>query len=229
MSRVVEAARWRLDPERLRHRLGGVRCLLPDTEGVCLSFDDGPDPVATPAILDELASLGARATFFCVGRRAVEHPDLVHRMLADGHTVGSHSDEHRHPRDLGVRALRRSFERGRRQLEDVCGRPVTLFRPPTGLVTWSSAVVARQLGLRTWLWSVDPEDWRGGVCVDRVVAVGSEARGGDIVLLHDAAELPESPAAYDRSATIASIRPLVTAIRTAGHDLVPIPEEPSPR
>jgi peptidoglycan-N-acetylglucosamine deacetylase len=228
MSRLVDSARWHLDPERLRHRLGGVRGTLPGGRGVCLSFDDGPDGDATPAILDELAAHDARATFFCVGRRAVERPDLVRRILADGHTIGSHSDEHRHPSELGVRSLRRSFDRGRHQLEDVVGRPVTLFRPPTGLVTWTSAVVARQLGLRTWLWSVDPEDWRGGTRPEQVVDAASRARGGDIVLLHDAAELPESPAAHDRSATVKAVAAVVIALRAAGHDIVPIPEESNP-
>ncbi|MFN8020405.1 MAG: polysaccharide deacetylase family protein [Acidimicrobiales bacterium] len=224
MNRFVDAARWHLDGERMRHRLGFVRCMLPNG-GVCLSFDDGPDPKWTPVLLDELARLQVRATFFCVGRRALDHPEIVRRMLSDGHTVGSHSDEHAHPRTQSLRAMRRSFERGRQQVESVTGAPVWLFRPPTGLVTWRSAAMSRRAGLRTWLWSVDPEDWRDGITSAEIARRCSAAQSGDIVLLHDAAELPESEAARDRSATVNAVPKIVRAVRDNGLDFVPISPE----
>ena len=168
---------------------------------VALTFDDGPDPRHTPAILDELARLGITGTFFLVGRRARAHPALVRRILAEGHAVGSHSDSHSDPWRVPFRGLARDYRRGRSEVEWAAGRPVPLFRPPKGYVDGAGAAAMLAARLRPWLWTIDPRDWEPGVRPDAVVARLAGLQQGDVVLLHDGIEGPLAPSALDRSAT----------------------------
>ena len=174
-------------------------------------------------LLDVLDDLGVPATFFCVGQRIEEHPDLVRRMVASGHRVGSHSQTHHHSTTLGVRQLHAEFDSGRRSLERALGGACSLFRPPSGYIDARVACVIRRLQLQPWLWSVDPEDWRPGATTERIAAVGATAESGDVILLHDGIELPEAPEALDRSATVAAIPLIVDQIRAKGLDFATLP------
>lgn len=193
-------------------RLAGVnRCVAGGT--VALTFDDGPHRGSTDRVLDVLAELAVPATFFCVGKNARAHPDLLRRIEAEGHAIGSHSLTHPHPRETALGALTADYAQGRAAVEDVLGREVLLFRPPHGHLNPASAVMVRRLGLQPWLWSVDPTDWRPGVSTEEVTAVASEAGSRDVVLFHDWVEQPFGPAALDRSATIESLPSVVRDVR----------------
>ncbi len=103
-------------------RSAALRAVSPHTtvaaeRGVALTFDDGPDPVFTPQVLDVLAEHGAVATFFAVGKRAERHPELVRRIVDEGHALGSHSWSHREPGELSARELGRDYRAGRRAVE----------------------------------------------------------------------------------------------------------------
>jgi peptidoglycan/xylan/chitin deacetylase (PgdA/CDA1 family) len=151
---------------------------------LALTFDDGPDPDGTPLMLDVLARADARATFFVIGPRAAAHPDLIERIIADGHTVGLHCDEHvRHSQrdadwcatDTG-RALQRLHE-----LEIF----PTLWRTPWGdTAPWTERIAAEH-DLRIVGWTVDTHDWRGDDAEQMYDATRSELRDGAIVLAHD--------------------------------------------
>jgi peptidoglycan/xylan/chitin deacetylase (PgdA/CDA1 family) len=112
-------------------------CRLPQRDRVvAFTFDDGPDPVTTPQVLDLLARHGAKATFFVVGSRAAAHPELVRRIVAEGHAVGSHTYDHAHTFHFGAPGRQRAeVERGIAAVAAVTGKPPTLFRPPQGLRT----------------------------------------------------------------------------------------------
>src|SRR5262245_23119202 len=99
---------------------------------VRLTFDDGPDPRFTPLVLDALAELGATATFYCVGRRALRWPALVQRIAADGHAIGSHTMTHPDLATLDPLAAIGEVRRGRRAVEQALGEPVRRFRAPFG-------------------------------------------------------------------------------------------------
>jgi peptidoglycan/xylan/chitin deacetylase (PgdA/CDA1 family) len=200
---------------RVQDGIAQVRRRLPEGS-VGLTFDDGPQPGSTDRILDVLAELGVRGTFFCVGRNVRAHPELVRRIRAEGHAVGSHSLSHPHPRDTELRELQRDYLQGRRAVSEVLGADVRLFRPPHGHLGPAGAVMVRRLPVTTWLWSVDPQDWRPGVTVREIAAVGSRAGSGDVVLLHDWVEQPVAPEALDRSATVAALPVIVGAIRERG-------------
>jgi peptidoglycan/xylan/chitin deacetylase (PgdA/CDA1 family) len=191
-----------------------VRCGLNPIEGaVALTFDDGPDPVYTVTVLDELARLGIHATFFLVGQNARAHPELVRRMLADGHAVGSHSDSHPDPWRLDVRELTREYRRGRAAVEQAAQQPVRLFRPPKGHVDGKGAVAMLSARVRPWRWTIDSHDWTPDVNVGDILERVSNVRAGDVVLLHDAIRGPIAPSALDRSATCAVLPKIAENVR----------------
>jgi len=189
-------------------QLARPRTRLATAGAVALTFDDGPDPDHTPRLLDELRDCGAVATFFCLGDAAERHPDLVARMAAEGHAVGSHSYSHPEPWSAKYGGLVADYRRGRQAVADAAGRPVRLFRPPKGHIGLWEALAARRLGLQTWLWTIDSGDWRPGSTAASIVAELEHVDAGDVVLLHDAMARPLVPSVADRSTTVAAIRPL---------------------
>ena len=203
-------------------RVAGVRRHTPG-RGVALTFDDGPHPSSTVAVLDVLAEHGVQATFFCVGRNAQQHPGLVARIRAEGHLVGSHSLTHPHPAQTRLSALEVEYREGHRAVIEALGQDVAVFRPPHGHLGLRSAAMLRRQGLVPWLWTVDPQDWRPGVSTEHIVQVAGAATDGDVVLMHDWVEEPEAPEALDRSATIAALPAIIDAIRARGLPLTTLP------
>lgn len=153
---------------------------------VALTFDDGPDLQRTPAVLDLLARQGVRATFFVVGARAEAHPELVRRMVAEGHVVGNHS--YTHSWRFPLRSLGRTMEELRRTgevLHRITGRQPRLFRPPFGVTNPTIARAVRRLGLDPVGWSIRSLDTMGQ-SPERVAArILRRLHPGAVILLHD--------------------------------------------
>jgi peptidoglycan/xylan/chitin deacetylase (PgdA/CDA1 family) len=190
---------------------------------VALTFDDGPHPTSTGRVLDTLAELDVPATFFCVGRNAERYPHLVTRALTDGHAVGSHSVSHPHPAQTPHAAQAREYREGKRMVTSAAGQNTPLFRPPHGHLGYRSAAMVRRQDVDTWLWTVDPQDWRPGVTSTEVASVAGSAASGDVILLHDWVEQPYAPEALDRSATIGALPDVVRAIRGRGLRFITLP------
>jgi peptidoglycan/xylan/chitin deacetylase (PgdA/CDA1 family) len=175
------------------------------TAAVALTFDDGPDPVHTPKILDLLAEHQVKATFCVVGVQVRAHPDLVRRIAEDGHTLCNHSWNHSltlgRAKPKTIRAdLAKTNAAIRAAVPDA---RIPYFRAPGGNFTDPLAAVAADLGMRSIYWHVDPRDWdhttdaSDGAHRTRVVgAVEHEVRPGSIVLSHDY-EQPQTIAAYE--------------------------------
>ena len=202
-----------------------VHTTVPAERAVALTFDDGPDAVFTPQVLDVLGEHDVAATFFVVGKRAERHPELVRRIVDEGHALGSHTWSHREPGTLTARELAAEVRVGRRSVEAAAWRDTPLFRPPKGLWDARTALVARASGMRTWLWTVNSDDWRPGIDAHEIVACAGAVAGGGVILLHDAIELPLAPEAEDRSATLAALPELIAGIRARGLDLVRVDVE----
>lgn len=156
-------------------------------EPVHLTFDDGPDPRWTPRVLEALALHGVTATFFMVGRRALAHPGVARAVAGAGHAVGNHSFSHRHPWRMGEADARREVRDGMTALEDICGQPVTLFRPPFGRTRRCMTVEAALCAQAVVLWDRSAIDWgplgRSAWIARRLARV----RPGEVVLMHDGA------------------------------------------
>lgn len=149
---------------------------------VALTFDDGPDPVCTPALLDGLKKRGIRASFFLLGDRLEGNEELIRRMRDDGHLIGSHGARHEQLTKLPLKEALAGLEETRQALSAVTEQEVRWLRPPYG--AWSEQLDDAS-GLSVALWSVDSLDWQlqdSGRIVFRVL---SEAGNGDIILMHD--------------------------------------------
>jgi peptidoglycan/xylan/chitin deacetylase (PgdA/CDA1 family) len=174
------------------------------SSAVALTFDDGPDPTYTPQILDLLKAHGVKATFCLVGFRAATQPDLVRRIVAEGHTLCNHSWQHLF--DLGMRSptdiqrdLRQTNEAIRAAVPDA---DIKYFRAPGGNFTPILVEIAREFGMNSIYWAVDPRDWdrgtygSGAPMVNHIISVVEHKIGpGSIVLSHDLNK-PDTIAAY---------------------------------
>ncbi|MFO0586577.1 MAG: polysaccharide deacetylase family protein [Polyangiaceae bacterium] len=158
--------------------------------GVALTFDDGPSPKSTPQILDLLDEAKAKATFFVIGRKAENHPDLVREILRRGHAVAMHSYGHDRLFSLkGARYVRDDLKKACDVLQEITGDRPLLFRPPIGHTNPTIARVVKEMGLEVIGWSVRALD--GVAAADPKNVAARVKRGledGAIVLMHDAAE-----------------------------------------
>lgn len=167
---------------------------LTGSPGVALTFDDGPDPVNTPRLLDLLKQEGVKATFCLVGFRARDHPDIVRRIAGEGHTLCNHSWNH------NIRLARSDAAAIRSDLEATNGvirnavpdAQIKYFRAPGGNFDTRMVGVALALGMASLYWHVDTRDWDSTsdasdhAHIGRVVAVvKNRTRPGSIVLAHD--------------------------------------------
>lgn len=188
---------------------------------VAITFDDGPHPSSTPKILDILRTSNASATFFCTGKNAQLYPDIVRRIITEGHAVGCHSMEHKDVRTASsFDSVRSDHNQSIRTLEEIIQSPIRLYRPPHGALTLRTAWMLRRSGLQVWLWTVDPEDWRPTANAIPIVATVSASESGDVILLHDWIEEPESDAALDREMTIRSLPLILERLNDKGLSLV---------
>ena len=163
------------------------RTLPPAAAGIALTFDDGPHPEGTPAVLDVLARAGARATFFVIGEQVRRRPSLAAEIVAQGHRVALHGDRHRLQLRVSERELRADLQRGRAAIEDATGTTADLHRPPYGIYSASGLALARDAGLKPLLWSRWGKDWRKFTTPERIASRATRAVGpGDVILLHDA-------------------------------------------
>ena len=156
---------------------------------IALTFDDGPDPEATPEVLEILDRRGAKATFFCIGRRAEAHPDLVAEIVRRGHQVENHSHEHSNGFALmGPGRMGRDIDLAQETLSRCSGVAPVFFRAPAGIRNpWLNAVLVSR-GLRLASWTRRGFDT---VTRDPARVVRRLARnlvGGDVILLHDISE-----------------------------------------
>jgi peptidoglycan/xylan/chitin deacetylase (PgdA/CDA1 family) len=186
---------------------------------VALTFDDGPDPQWTPAVLDALAAAGARATFFVLGERVRAHPGLVRRTLAEGHVVEVHGDEHLSHPDAGEAAVRTDLTAALAALAQVGVEP-RRWRIPWGRLAPFTPAVAAQAGLALTGWTVDTHDWRGDDAASMLAACAPALAPGTVVLAHDG--LGPGALRTGCAETAALVGPLTTAIRAAGLSPVPL-------
>ena len=155
----------------------GIECRVDAGDRVALTFDDGPHPEGTPAVLDQLARYGASATFFLVGEQVEQRPALARAIVDAGHEVALHGHRHTLLLRRRVRELSDDLDRAVALIAEATGAVPTLYRPPYGVFSSGGLQHVRARGLRPLLWSTWGRDW------ERRATGG--LRPGDVVLLHD--------------------------------------------
>ncbi|HET9188416.1 MAG TPA: polysaccharide deacetylase family protein [Acidothermaceae bacterium] len=180
-AQVAPAATWLPSVRAAFPRLAGVG----RSDHVAITFDDGPDPVSTPAILDLLRASRARATFFLVGERIARASDVVQRIIDEGHEIGLHGWRHRYTFTTSPR-LARCLATLSEAVGPAHPRP-RWFRPPYGVLSATSAVEAARNRLRPILWTTWAKDWRADATPESIATLMAPGIvGGATLLLHDA-------------------------------------------
>ncbi len=153
---------------------------------IAMTFDDGPHAQLTPKLLDMLKARGIKATFYVVGQNAAEYPDILKRMVAEGHEVANHSWNHTALNKLGAEGLRKQIENTDAAIVAATGIKPTNMRPPYGATNAAlNKKLDEQYGLKVILWSVDPLDWKNrnsSTVANRII---QGAHPGAIILAHD--------------------------------------------
>jgi peptidoglycan/xylan/chitin deacetylase (PgdA/CDA1 family) len=151
-----------------------------------LTFDDGPHPEHTPRLLDLLAKFGMQATFFVIGAAARQHPEIVRRAAAEGHTIANHTFAHARPEVVTARGLIEDADRCSSILADILGKAPALFRPPFGHLNIGKLTGLLRNGYTIALWNRDPKDY----ATPDVYRLGNafaalKIHPGDVILMHD--------------------------------------------
>jgi peptidoglycan/xylan/chitin deacetylase (PgdA/CDA1 family)/glycosyltransferase involved in cell wall biosynthesis len=153
---------------------------------IALTFDDGPHPEHTPRLLDVLRQHNIVATFFVVGSRAESHPDIVRRIVAEGHALGNHTFTHANPRSLSARAFLDEVHRTNDLLTSLVGRGTRLVRPPHGKAAAGKLWRLWRARQSVVLWNVDPKDFAASSADEvRGYFQARPLHAGDVILMHD--------------------------------------------
>lgn len=182
--------------------------------GVALTFDDGPHPQGTPAVLELLREAGAAATFFLAGEQVERRPALVAEIVAAGHQVELHCHRHRNQLRLPPRSLLDDAERARAAIEEAGGQAVADYRPPYGIFSASGLWAVRNRGWRPVLWSQWGRDWDADATATSIARrCTATVRDGDVILLHDA-DYYSAPDSWAR--TVAALPAILETLEARG-------------
>jgi peptidoglycan/xylan/chitin deacetylase (PgdA/CDA1 family) len=199
-------------------------------DAIALTFDDGPDPDATPAILSALSDGGVKATFFMCGLAAERRPDLVRAVAAEGHVIGGHTWHHLAVRDFSDEDWRNEIDRTHDLLASLTRRQVRLFRPPYMSIERSAFPELQKRRLLPMYASASGADWLTEDPHAIAMKVSRELHRGAIVLLHDAygdllrpGAQPREGVVVSRMGTAAAVPIILESVREAGLKCVPLP------
>ena len=192
----------------------GVEDRTASREGYALTFDDGPHAQGTPAALEVLAAERVRATFFLVGEQVRRNPALPREILDAGHGIALHCDRHRNLLRLTPRQVREDVARAEDAIGAATGRPISLYRPPYGVLNGAALRLAKARGWRTLLWTQWGRDWEARATAESIAAKVTEGAGeGSVLLLHDADDY-SAPGSWRR--TVAALPSVIETMRERG-------------
>jgi peptidoglycan-N-acetylglucosamine deacetylase len=218
--------------EALQQEIAALEALAPPTTPVpqadtispapgqvALTFDDGPYPEYTPAILDILDRYNVKATFFAVGVEIARHPEIVREIARRGHVVANHTWHHRDLTTMSDAEVEAELTSASDAIEALAGKRPTCMRPPMGKIDERVRGIANRLGLGIALWDIDALDLQkppAPAIYDRVVPVVAErgAEKSSNVLLHDGGG--------DRTSTVEALPVVIEGIQRLGRPIVPL-------
>jgi peptidoglycan-N-acetylglucosamine deacetylase len=190
---------------------------------VAVTFDDGPSPVWTPKILDELKKAHIKATFFMLGEHVASYPDIARRVAEEGHEIGNHTYDHHVLLYYKPGELEKELQDTERIIQKVTGQSARYFRPPKAWLTPQEKKQIEALGYKIVLWSLNSKDW---VTFDDkyiVKYIVLNVRPGDILLFHDSGGVFGAEGG-DRHETVKTISLLTDALAKRGYRFVTLTE-----
>ncbi|MDQ0255126.1 peptidoglycan/xylan/chitin deacetylase (PgdA/CDA1 family) [Evansella vedderi] len=189
----------------------------PSKKLVALTFDDGPEAHYTPQILDILKEKGVPATFFVMGKQVKKFPDMMRRIVEEGHGLANHTYTHPSLPTISTSEVIKEIRTTEQEIERTVGRRPDLFRPPFGAVTWSDERVIAELGFRTIMWTVDTLDWTGLPAENILEIVHRDITPGGIILQHNIEINPELLAG-----SVEALPMIIDDLRSKGYTFVTV-------
>ncbi len=183
---------------------------------IAITFDDGPWPGQTDAVLDILKQEKVKATFFMVGKQVYRYPAVARRVAAEGHAVANHTEDHAILDRVGPAEVRRQIAEGQNAIQRVVGVRPNWFRPPGGQMSAKVGTECGRFGLNIAMWSVDPQDWRRPPVTTLLWRVIDNTAPGAVILLHDGGG--------DRTRTIEALGPMLRELKKRDYTFVTLDE-----
>lgn len=174
---------------------------------VYLTFDDGPSPQTTPWLLELLEAEGVKASFFLIGKEAERYPELALEIKKAGHMIGNHSYSHMLMPALTTGKMEKEIERTNKIIEEICGEPPSIFRPPFGLMCPRTLQILSEREMHPIHWTEAPEDWERPGAKRVVRRVLMKMAAGSLIVLHEGPALKEQ--------TIAATNELIYSCKSA--------------
>lgn len=204
-------------------RGGTLYRLKTNRKKIALTFDDGPSPVWTPLILDELKKANVKATFFMIGYHVKKYPEVARRVAAEGHTIGNHGYAHTVILYYTLAEVEEEIKYTEMVIKEITGETTQYYRPPKAWMTKDIKEKIKSMGYEVILWSLNSKDW---VMFNYQYIVGrllKKIRSGDIVLFHDSGSVVSAEGG-DRSQTVLAVVLLIKELRAQGYEFVSIDE-----
>lgn len=191
----------------------------PKVKEIALTFDDGPDTVYTPEIMDILKQEKIKATFFLIGKRAQLFPDVVERMVREGHVVGNHSMTHANIAKLSREKINEEVKQAEEVLSKLAGYRPSLFRSPYGSLNPEQVKQIGDLKYKIIGWNVDSLDWKSLSAEQVQYNILENVREGSIILQHSSGSAKE-----DLTGSVEALRRVIKTLKKEGYKFVTIPQ-----
>lgn len=191
-----------------------------DEKIIALTFDDGPDEVFTPQVLDILKKNDVKATFFLVGENLKQNKEIVKRQFEEGHEIGNHTYTHINVAKSGYDKVYEEITKTQEEIKEIIGVEPKLFRPPYRAMSRHMCDIVKNKNMNIILWSnLDPRDWSNPGVYSIVNTIESKVGNGNIILLHDYNNLRNS-----KSQTIQALESVIPYLKEQGYKFVTISE-----
>lgn len=185
---------------------------------IALTFDDGPEDLYTPQILDILQEKNVKATFFVLGQQVKAFPGMLKRIQAEGHAIGNHTWDHPDVTTLTEEQLIQTVQSTGEEIEKVLGYQTNLFRPPYGSINDQQIHALNRLGYRSIAWTIDTLDWDRTPADEILYKVEVGKVPGGIVLMHNF----KNPGKLDGA--VEALPQMIDSLRAQGYEFVTVPE-----
>lgn len=189
-----------------------------DQKILALTFDDGPDPINTPLLLDFLKKHQVKATFFVLGKYAEKYPSIIKRMAEEGHEIGNHSFSHPDFNRENRQAIQEQIKKTNQIILSLTGSKPRFFRPPGGYLSYEMVDLVKEEKMIIGYWSYiqDPKDWQGKKAEQIAGYIINHVKPGQIIILHDGGP--------NGGETALAVDILVPALKKEGYSFVTLTE-----